>query len=110
MGNRSTFKTNEEVPRSGIYRVLHTEHSIRDIRNAFAHTREPITLKSAGIKQKAKGLEYIDKFGPLSRRLSERDRFISACEFCLGGITAIASDERRLKSPKPGRKSSRKAS
>ena len=32
MGNRSTFKTNEEVPRSGIYRVLHTEHSIRDIR------------------------------------------------------------------------------
>jgi hypothetical protein len=31
MGNRSTFKTNEEVPRSGIYRVLHTKHSMRDI-------------------------------------------------------------------------------
>jgi len=32
MGNGSTFKTNEEVPRSGIYKVLHAEHSIRDIR------------------------------------------------------------------------------
>jgi hypothetical protein len=32
MGNGSTFKTNEEIPRSGIYRVSHTEHAIRDIR------------------------------------------------------------------------------
>jgi hypothetical protein len=32
MGNHATFKTNEEVPRSGLYRVFHTDHPIRDIR------------------------------------------------------------------------------
>jgi hypothetical protein len=30
MGNGTTFKTSEEIPRSGVYRVLHTEHPIRD--------------------------------------------------------------------------------
>jgi len=32
MANRPTFKTDEEVPSSGLYRVFHTKHPIRDIR------------------------------------------------------------------------------
>jgi hypothetical protein len=32
MGNGITFKTNEEAPRSGVYRLLHTDNPIRDIR------------------------------------------------------------------------------
>jgi hypothetical protein len=32
MGKHTTFKTNEEVPRSGLYRFFHTDHPIRDIR------------------------------------------------------------------------------
>jgi hypothetical protein len=32
MGNGTTFKTSEEVRRSGVYRVLYNEHPILDIR------------------------------------------------------------------------------
>jgi DTW domain-containing protein YfiP len=32
MESDTTFKTNEEVPRSGLYRISHTKHPMRDIR------------------------------------------------------------------------------
>ena len=69
-----------------------------------------LALNLEEIKQLDGGLKYIDQFGSLSKQLTQRERFISACEFCLGGLTAIATEKRRLKSPQPGKKASRASS
>ena len=31
MGSPPTFKTNDEIPRSGVYRVFHAQHPMREI-------------------------------------------------------------------------------
>jgi hypothetical protein len=54
-------------------------------------------------------LEYfLPHFIPKKR--SERDLFIYACEYMLGGLAALAMDNRRFKSPVRGKKPSLRAS
>jgi hypothetical protein len=82
-------------------------HSIREIRNKFAHDMRPLTLESDEVKAKAAAFKFIEtRCVPLLKERTQRELFISACEYILGGLDAISSDRRRLKTPRIGRKPS----
>jgi hypothetical protein len=76
-------------------------HALRKIRNEFAHSTGLISLDSAVIEIEARPLvERIKKFSPGFPNMPARDRFISACEFVLGGLAGISSDVKRLSNDK----------
>jgi hypothetical protein len=82
-------------------------HSIREIRNKFAHDMRPLTLESDELKVKAAALKFIEtRYHPHRERRTQRELFISACEYILGGLDAMGSDRRRFKTPRIGRKPS----
>lgn len=66
-------------------------HGIREIRNIFAHQKEPMDLEDPKV------LQIIDKL-PLDRlrheQQSGRDLYIAACEFLMGGLLAIRERSR----------------
>lgn len=84
-------------------------HAVRDIRNTFAHDLRPLTLASEALKTKATPLRFIETFDLRPKNRTERDLFMSACEFILGGLAALAMEKRRFKSPRPGQKASVRA-
>ena len=73
-------------------------HSIREMRNKFAHDVGPLTLESNEVKAKAAGFEFLDTYNYF-RRKNARDVFISACEFALGGLYTIRIYKQRLARP-----------
>jgi hypothetical protein len=78
-------------------------HSIRDIRNTFAHNTYPLSLASPEVQQKAAGLNFMKEFDNRPKKWGERELFIAACEGSLGGLAALAMDKRRLRPPIPGK-------
>lgn len=87
----------------GLYRkeTANMLHSIRGIRNLFAHEMAPLDFESPSIVTKAQPLTFINQFGGKCR--AGRELYIGACEFVMGGLIAVASDKRRFKSPLPGK-------
>ena len=85
-------------------------HSIRDVRNKFAHDMRPLTLESDEVKVKATGLKFIESFDHRPKKRTQRDLFITACEFILGGLSVISMDKRRFQTPRAGRKPSSRPS
>lgn len=82
-------------------------HSIREIRNKFAHDMRPLTLESDEVKAKAAAFKFIEtSYRPLLKARTQRELFISACEFIFGAFYVMSSDKRRLKTPRIGRKPS----
>lgn len=83
-------------------------HALRRIRNEFAHNMDPLTLESEEVKYKAIPLEKMMKrWEPPSKVRTAREVFIGGCHFILGGLAAMRSDKRRLKSPESGHKAIR---
>jgi hypothetical protein len=81
-------------------------HSLRNIRNKFAHDMRPLDFEMLEIKSEMSGLKYIESFSPRAKMYSGRNLFISACEYIIGGLSALESDKRRFKSPQVGDKAS----
>lgn len=113
MGPLATFSAKIDLAfLLGMYREDFAKmlHAVRDIRNTFAHDLRPLTFASDEVKAKAIPLKFIETFDLRPKSRTERDLFINACEFILGGMGALAMEKRRFKTPVAGKKASLRAS